>query len=894
MEHTTSITIQETSLILFSLTLDEFDLTVPVPTKAFDDENSDEAQFTGARLLISGVHVVQDPFLRYKVLQVDRDAGCFAMWEGHTVDASQRRLAVFAEHISMTLETGGFEDGGQDEEDENTEGVWRCVEIKEPRVEIAMLTMDGKPMVKIPPPGGTVRLALACKEYISNTSRIQLLFVLQMYSYLGRVSQALVKVSKGKEDVDPTKGLDSAVAKKPPTTVALAEIASLAPGDSAVSIQVDALRYLLLESIPGRAGVEGPVLAQFLGGGISLRVTFRSLGGAAAITSQVTWQDISVDCVETETLEGTSIESKPSRLNSIGEEVSPEAGGKDEEDVGHPTSGNVKHNLMRPIFWKGDKQGSMMGTGGTSNQRRGIPFMDINIVNVIPYDNDGCHTLRVLAKVGGVRLGGGMGYNEALMRRLGALEEDGSPGKELLKMVTLIRENGTMASLLGTDEMTAASVSYKNEAATSEAAGSTSSADGADANEGATGTWDKAVPDEMDVDVQFLDWLFAIEGAEGVATAREREERCWHSTFRSLRLSTGTVPAGTVSSSQQKNGVPPIQSITVRMEGIQALKPRITDTPPASSLRPPASAGNGPEPSGAQGANASPGTSFPSFPALPDKFVPYAFQRSRSSPNNDSVQAAANAAVGNVGPARTVSTGGAVPPASGSEAAVGRTRGGLDVELRLVNRAFIEAGEGGETGREGGDVKEEGAADGKEENDAEWEVKNIMVAVQEPVEVEVTKAEMSHLMELCKSEMGAASRIAAAALKMLQEQGSPIITQATIDQLLSVGARAVTGGKLDLVSRKTQEEDEVRHREMAAQVSAAQETCKAVQQLLGAQGGATNSNNNEEGEETSEGQIEDGEASAKASEAGEKLAELLRQLEALQIALASSSGTSSD
>lgn len=51
-------------------------------------------------------------------------------------------------------------------------------------------------------------------------------------------------------------------------------------------------------------------------------------------------------------------------------------------------------------------------------------------------------------------------------------------------------------------------------------------------------------PDDVDVSIEFKNWLFALEGAEEMAEKwwfsdskdSSRAQRCWHTTFRSLQV----------------------------------------------------------------------------------------------------------------------------------------------------------------------------------------------------------------------------------------------------------------------------------------------------------------------------------------------------------------------
>eukprot|EP00897_Mesotaenium_endlicherianum_P010905 jgi/Mesen1/9843/ME000070S09124 len=91
---------------------------------------SDESQFTGARLHVRGFGAVQDPLMAFRVLEVHKDAACYAAWDDAGVDASQARFAVWARHLSVSLETGAFDDSRDSErEGDWSAGLWRCAEM---------------------------------------------------------------------------------------------------------------------------------------------------------------------------------------------------------------------------------------------------------------------------------------------------------------------------------------------------------------------------------------------------------------------------------------------------------------------------------------------------------------------------------------------------------------------------------------------------------------------------------------------------------------------------------------------------------------------------------------------------------------------------------------------
>ena len=57
--------------------------------------------------------------------------------------------------------------------------------------------------------------------------------------------------------------------------------------------------------------------------------------------------------------------------------------------------------------------------------------------------------------------------------------------------------------------------------------------------------FDLGVPDDLDVSVELMNWLFALEGTEEVGDWSSphngdhisREDKCWHTTFRNLHVS---------------------------------------------------------------------------------------------------------------------------------------------------------------------------------------------------------------------------------------------------------------------------------------------------------------------------------------------------------------------
>lgn len=81
-------------------------------------------------------------------------------------------------------------------------------------------------------------------------------------------------------------------------------------------------------------------------------------------------------------------------------------------------------------------------------------------------------------------------------------------------------------------------------------------------------------PDDVDVSIEFKNWLFALEGAEEMAERwwfsdsedSHRPERCWHTTFESLQVKAKSSQKHVLNSKGTSHGRQkyPIELITVR------------------------------------------------------------------------------------------------------------------------------------------------------------------------------------------------------------------------------------------------------------------------------------------------------------------------------------------
>lgn len=349
--------------------------------------------FSGARLHIEDLIFSQSPSLKLSILNLDKDPACFCLWENQPIDASQKKLTVGASLITLSLETCKSLVGRSTSRVES--GLWKCVEMKDMCLEVAMVSADGSPLTNMPPAGGVVRVGVACEQYNSSTSVEQLFFVLDLYAYFGKVSEKIAVAGKNK------------ALKETGNASLQGNIMDKVPGDTAVTLSLKNLQLRFLES---SSDTQGTPLVLFIGDGLSVKVSHRTLGGAMVISSTLRWERVEVDCTDT--------------VNDFRHEKG--------SDVMLPKYRNLNGkdgHQLQAVFWV---QNSKIYK---SNRNTTIPFLDISMVHVIPYSarDIECHSLNVSACISGIRLGGGMSYAESLLHRFGILDPDGGPGVGLTR-----------------------------------------------------------------------------------------------------------------------------------------------------------------------------------------------------------------------------------------------------------------------------------------------------------------------------------------------------------------------------------------------------------------------------------------------------------------------------
>ncbi|KAL9297842.1 hypothetical protein ACSQ67_023738 [Phaseolus vulgaris] len=508
----------------FIFNLKGLDLTVPSDKTHLDMSktnmnNTVKNSFAGARLRIENLFFSDSPSLKLRILNLKKDPACFCLWEDQPIDASQKKWTAGASQITLSLEATTDKLGHQSSLGW-TSGLWRCVDLKDACIEVAMATADGSPLLKVPPPGGIVRVGVACEQYLSNTSVEQLFFVLHLYAYFGSVSEKLAIAGNNKQLKDVRNiSLDG-------------NLMDMIPSDTSASLKINNLQLQFLES--SSVNSEGMPLVQFVGDDLFASATHRTLGGAIAVSSTLVWERVQIDCLDSEeqfTCENDSYFSTCENVPTI-------------SDNGHPK--------LRPVFWVHNKK--HLHNGNVHS----FPFLDIRMVQVIPFcevDSES-HTLNVSASISGVRLGGGMNYSEALLHRFGILGPDGGPGKGLSKGLENL-QTGPLAKLFKTTPLIVDNL--ENVETTREGKRTSFS--------------NLKKPDTVDVTIELRDWLFALEGAQDMAKRwwfstydANREERCWHTTFHTLRVNAKSCPKKAPERKAQSQRIQqyPVELVTVK------------------------------------------------------------------------------------------------------------------------------------------------------------------------------------------------------------------------------------------------------------------------------------------------------------------------------------------
>ncbi|KAI3410626.1 Chorein_N domain-containing protein [Psidium guajava] len=510
--------------------LKELELTFPLKfgNHLTSEKRKDIVQksLTGAKLRIENLILSESPCLKMQLLNLEKDPACFCLWDDQPIDASQKKWTTKASLVSLSLEAcAAVVDAPQSRN--NISDLWPCVEVKDARFEAAMATSDGKPLTDVPPPGGIVRVGVACQQYLSNTSVEQLFFVLDLYTYIGRISEKIALVGRNSR------------ARKVRTEAVSRQLLDKVPSDTAVSLAVKDLQLKFLES--SSFVMEDMPLVQFIGDNIFIKVTHRTLGGAIAVSSTLRWESIQVDCVDTP----MNLGDEDSLVLST-------------EDNGNLVVGSETPKL-RAVLWINNK--SKYQLYGHVNP---VPFLEISTVQVIPFHEDDieCHSLNVLARISGIRLGGGMNYAESLLHRFGILGPDGGPGEGLLKGLDNL-SSGPLPKLFKASPLNAADLEK---------------GDGKD-----NGFLHSAKPDNFDMSVELNDWLFALEGPQEMGESWQfnltdvgREERSWHTSFKSLRIEAKSECKNGISCKERSNPARkfPLELVIIDIEGLQTLKPQ--------------------------------------------------------------------------------------------------------------------------------------------------------------------------------------------------------------------------------------------------------------------------------------------------------------------------------
>ncbi|KAL8226492.1 hypothetical protein R6Q57_016324 [Mikania cordata] len=470
-------------------------------------DNLEDSLFKGARLQIQNIYFSESPSLKLGLLNLDMDAACFCMWESQPIDSSQKKWTAGASLIGLCLDTCNNLIGGSNSQLNSSE-LWRYMEMKGVCVQVAMVTSDGSQLRNIPPPGGIVRVGVACDQFVFNTSIEQLFYVLDFYTYVDNFSGKMAMAGKDKW---------SKMAKKESSNCK--SFNQKGPADTAISLTFTNIELNFLEA--SSIYIQGTPLIQFIGDDLLLQITHRTLGAATAISSTLHWETIQVDYA----------------ANGI---VPP-------------------GSEMRVVFWVQNRRDFR-----SRNNKTLIPFLNLSIVHVIPYDAQDrkCHSLSVSGCIANVCLAGGMNYNEAILHRFGILGPDGRPGVGLSKGL----ERLCIGPLTKLFKASPPSLSEVRESENQKMGDEKNSI-----------YLNLGVPEDVNISLELKDWFFALESMEGLSQSRMFNdledsyiERSWHTCFKSIKVQAN----GRKNDALIESHKCPVEVVRVRVDSWKTHKPQ--------------------------------------------------------------------------------------------------------------------------------------------------------------------------------------------------------------------------------------------------------------------------------------------------------------------------------
>jgi hypothetical protein len=169
----------------------------------------------------------------------------------------------------------------------------------------------------------------------------QLFFVLHLYSYFGLVGEKITKAGKGKKQL------------------ASNDFQGDISMNTAVSLVLDGLKLNFLTSSSG--DTQGSPLVQFCGTDIFLKVSHLTLGGAFAVSTNLLWKSVTINCLEGEVETSTPFENGFSNVALI-------------------PNGTDPCPKMRAVFWVDNNNKS------TNLKSKPDNFLDVTVVHVTPHN----------------------------------------------------------------------------------------------------------------------------------------------------------------------------------------------------------------------------------------------------------------------------------------------------------------------------------------------------------------------------------------------------------------------------------------------------------------------------------------------------------------------------
>jgi hypothetical protein len=257
----------ESATCSLTFSVQEFDLSASlIPeevSKWYRPENSCSQSFPGVRLHVDNLYFCLSPSVNCTLLSLEKDPTCSLLWEHQPIHANKRKWVTQASYVALEIFTTL-----QERETANTGFGNRPngMSIHFPVFVVAMVTADGSPLSRVPPPECIVRIGIHFHHCILRIMAEELFCLLAVCSYFRPLLEQILNAN-----INSLSDRESSVEK----------LVKGWPSDTVMNFSLDYLDFYLLQSSPIYSRISRRV---HLGGSfLFLKVSHRTVGSTCWI-----------------------------------------------------------------------------------------------------------------------------------------------------------------------------------------------------------------------------------------------------------------------------------------------------------------------------------------------------------------------------------------------------------------------------------------------------------------------------------------------------------------------------------------------------------------------------------------------------------------------------------